>query len=114
MDTQTTTLIWGLAASMIGGLQVTTIVIKVVSPGDSLTPIHCLQLIVCGCLLVTGIVLCANVQVTSRSLTPAAHEHAIGHAEHGYFGEEVEFMAVKLNVSDASIARTRRASSGGL
>jgi hypothetical protein len=55
-------LLWGgLAAAVIGSIQVASIIIRVVSAGKSLTVINGLQLIFCGSLLVVGILTLINV-----------------------------------------------------
>ena len=77
-----TTLIGGLAAPVVGGLQVTEIVIKVLAPGDSLTPIHCLQLNLRGCQLSRDRAV-RPLQVKSRS--PIPRHNSYRNAEHGYF-----------------------------
>jgi hypothetical protein len=51
----------GLAAVVIGGVQVSSILMRVASPSDSLTVIHMLQLIFCGSLLEVGILALVNV-----------------------------------------------------
>jgi hypothetical protein len=55
-------LLWGgLAAAVIGSIQVASIIIRVVSAGKSLTVINGLQLIFCGSLLVVGILTLIDV-----------------------------------------------------
>ena len=56
-------LLWGgLAAAVIGSIQVVSIIIRVASAADSLTVIHVLQLMFCGSLLVAGILTLINVR----------------------------------------------------
>ncbi len=45
----------GIAAAVVGAIQVAFTVAAVVSPTDHLTVVHTLQLVVCGSLLVTGV-----------------------------------------------------------
>ena len=55
-------LLWhGLAAAVIGGIQVASIIIRVASADESFQVIHQLQLLFCGSLLVTGILALINV-----------------------------------------------------
>ena len=54
MAEERSALLMGSAAVLVGGLQVVTIVQRVLSPDDSLTLMHALQLMVCGSLLWTG------------------------------------------------------------
>jgi hypothetical protein len=51
----------GLAAVVIGGVQVSSILVRVASANDSLTAIHALQLFFCGSLLEVGILALINV-----------------------------------------------------
>jgi hypothetical protein len=64
-------LLWGgLAAAVIGSIQVVSIIIRVASAADSLTVIHGLQLMFCGSLLVAGILTLINVWRDHRYGTP--------------------------------------------
>ena len=54
MRTDTSLVVAGVAAVVIGGVQVSSILVRVVSPEDSLTVIHTLQLLFYGSLLVIG------------------------------------------------------------
>jgi hypothetical protein len=51
----------GLAAAVIGGVQVSSILVRVASAEDSLTVIHTLQLLFCGSLFEVGILALVNV-----------------------------------------------------
>ena len=66
MRTDTSLVVAGVAAVVIGGVQVSSILVRVASPKDSLTVIHTLQLFFCGSLLVVGVL--ALVSVWQRSL----------------------------------------------
>jgi hypothetical protein len=64
-------LLWGgLAAAVIGSIQVVSIIIRVAAAADSLTVIHGLQLMFCGSLLATGILTLINVWRHHRDGTP--------------------------------------------
>ena len=60
----------GLAAVIVGAIQVSTLVIRIASVSDSLTIIHTLQLMVCGSLLVTGILTLVSVHHDRRRDRP--------------------------------------------
>ena len=64
-DTSLAVAVAGAAAVVIGGVQVSSILVRVASPEDSLTVIHTLQLFFCGSLLVLGVL--ALVSVWHRS-----------------------------------------------
>ena len=61
MSTDAKLALTGLAAAVIGGVQVSSILVRVASTNDSLTVIHALQLILCGSLLEVGILALTNV-----------------------------------------------------
>jgi hypothetical protein len=64
-------LLWGgLAAAVIGSIQVVSLIIRVASAADSLTVIHGVQLMFCGSLLITGILTLINVWRDHRDGTP--------------------------------------------
>lgn len=64
-------LLWGgLAAAVLGSIQVVSIIIRVVSADKSLTVINGLQLIFCGSLLVVGILTLINVWRDHSDGTP--------------------------------------------
>jgi hypothetical protein len=64
-------LLWGgLAAAVIGSMQVASIIIRVASAAGFLTVINGLQLIFCGSLLVVGILTLINVWRDRRDGTP--------------------------------------------
>ena len=60
----------GLAAVIVGAIQVSTLVIRIASVSDSLTIIHTPQLMVCGSLLVTGILTLVSVHHDRRRVRP--------------------------------------------
>jgi hypothetical protein len=61
MGTDTKLALAGLAAVVIGGVQVSSILVRVASAEDPLTAIHALQLFFCGSLLEVGILALVNV-----------------------------------------------------
>ena len=66
MRTDTSLVVAGVAAVVIGGVQVFTLLVRVASPEDSLTVIHTLQLFFCGSLLVVGVLALVSVWQRSR------------------------------------------------
>ena len=64
-------LLWhGLAAAVIGSIQVVSIIIRVASADGFFQVIHELQLLFCGSLLVVGILTLINVWRDHRDGTP--------------------------------------------
>jgi hypothetical protein len=61
MGTDTKLALAGLAAVVIGGVEVSSIFMRVASAEDSLTSIHTLQLFFCGSLLEVGLLALVNV-----------------------------------------------------
>jgi hypothetical protein len=61
MGTDTRLALAGLAAVVLGGVQVSSILMRVASAEDSLTTIHALQLFFCGSLLEVGLLALVNV-----------------------------------------------------
>jgi len=56
----------GFAAVIVGAIQVSSLIVRIASVSDSLTIIHTLQLMVCGSLLVTGILNLVRVRHDRR------------------------------------------------
>jgi hypothetical protein len=70
MNTDGERVLAGIAAVIVGGIQVSSLVIQIASVSDSLTIIHTLQLLVCGSLLVTGILTLVSVRHDRRRDNP--------------------------------------------